>query len=319
MNFVHKTVTLLLVFSTALQSVGFKKASADIPLDVIHVGEEKNDEDILSFLKFNDELEIKSMNDTHVHTKTKNVIKASQMPGFISTSTEDEEIEVVSDVQYDIGQGEMIIDMSFMQDDTLLDTITINTTIFYDEDGEIDGEFEYEGVSYSVSEVLDNYESSSLDNSFAISTAVIIGLVAGAIIGGVTGAVISYSKYNTIKWRYVVGGAVVGTFFGGAAGYGVGLMYGGTVAMSSSVASVARNPSSLKITKTVQNHLSKRPYIHNSTLVSEIIKAVKPTRDAYLNNGLKWVAPGTHNGTKGVWELVIDMNSKTIVHYLFRK
>lgn len=315
----HKIVTLLLVFSTALQSIGIKKTSAEIPLDFIRVEGEKNEDNILNFLKYNDELEVESMNDTYVHTKTKNIIKASQMPGLISTSTEDEEIEVVSDVQYDIEQGEMTIDMSFMQDDALLDTITINTTIFYNEDGEIDGEFEYEGVNYNVAEVLDNYESSSLDNSFAISTAVIIGLVAGAIIGGVTGAVISYSKYNTIKWRYVVGGAVVGAAFGGAAGYGVGLMYGGTVAMSSSVASIARNPSSLKITKTVQNHLSKRPYIHNSTLVSEIIKAVKPTRDAYLNNGLRWVAPGTYNGTKGIWELVIDMNSKTIVHYLFRK
>lgn len=47
--------------------------------------------------------------------------------------------------------------------------------------------------------------------------------------------------------------------------------------------------------------------------------SVKPVADKYLVNGLRWVSPGTLNGTKGVWELVIDMNTRTIVHFLFRK
>ena len=99
--------------------------------------------------------------------------------------------------------------------------------------------FVYEGVEYNVREVLAIYDTNIIIETFAISTAVIIGLVAGAIIGGVTGAVISYNKYHTIKWRYVVGGAVIGAVFGGATGYGVGLMYGGTVSMTAAVSRIA--------------------------------------------------------------------------------
>ena len=75
----------------------------------------------------------------------------------------------------------------------------------------------------------------------------------------------------------------------------------------------------LKVTQTVANHIKSRSYINSRLLVSEIIKSVKPVADKYLVNGLRWVSPGTLNGTKGVWELVIDMNTRTIVHFLFRK
>lgn len=40
--------------------------------------------------------------------------------------------------------------------------------------------------------------------------------------------------------------------------------------------------------------------------------------DSSLKNGLKWVVNGTYNDSSGVWELVVDTTTNTIVHFLFR-
>lgn len=32
---------------------------------------------------------------------------------------------------------------------------------------------------------------------------------------------------------------------------------------------------------------------------------------------LRWDIPGTLNGTKGTWELVIDVDTETVLHFLF--
>ena len=34
-------------------------------------------------------------------------------------------------------------------------------------------------------------------------------------------------------------------------------------------------------------------------------------------NALRWDIPGTLNGTKGTWELVIDVDTETVLHFLF--
>lgn len=278
------------------------------------------DEDLLDYTKFNDSIEVLDSSEDYARVITKDEISKDQFSEISEVTPSSETIEVIADTEYHIDDEIMSINLEFIDNNKVIENIRIEANVMYDLEGNIEGSFVYDGVKYDIAEVLSmQHEGEMLIETFAVSTALIVGLVAGAVIGGVTGAVISYNKYNTIKWRYVVGGAVIGAAFGAATGYGVGLMHGGTVSMTSAVSNVAKNPSNLKITKTVANHIPKRSYINSKLLVSEIIKSVRPTKDVSLKNGLRWVTPGTHNGTKGVWELVIDMDSKTIVHYLFRK
>lgn len=63
-----------------------------------------------------------------------------------------------------------------------------------------------------------------------------------------------------------------------------------------------------------------RPYMNKGsrTIIKEIMKAGKLVKDTFLNDGLKWNVEGKFNGRKGVWELVIDRESNTVVHYLFK-
>lgn len=41
--------------------------------------------------------------------------------------------------------------------------------------------------------------------------------------------------------------------------------------------------------------------------------------DKTAANCYKWKVPGTMNKTKGVWELVVNTKTKTVVHFLFKK
>jgi hypothetical protein len=84
--------------------------------------------------------------------------------------------------------------------------------------------------------------------------------------------------------------------------------------------------------QTVQNHMNdiikkgankgelSRPYIDtNGTnlLIDEIMEAASPVKDIVLNKGLRWDVPGSFRGSKGIWELVVDLDSNTIVHFNF--
>lgn len=44
-----------------------------------------------------------------------------------------------------------------------------------------------------------------------------------------------------------------------------------------------------------------------------------PKRHYQLANTDKWISSGEYNGTKGVWELVVNTKIKTVYHILFRK
>lgn len=59
------------------------------------------------------------------------------------------------------------------------------------------------------------------------------------------------------------------------------------------------------------------PYINSNQTIQSIIDGGNPIKDTILSNGLKWNVSGTFRGTSGTWELVIDMDSNTIVHFLF--
>ncbi|GJM72462.1 hypothetical protein HMSSN036_46780 [Paenibacillus macerans] len=92
------------------------------------------------------------------------------------------------------------------------------------------------------------------------------------------------------------------------------------------------NAENLKMSKTVQNHMNdiikkgpnkgdlSRPYIDSNgttLLTREIMNAGTPVRDASLKNGLRWDVVGTFRGSTGKWQLVIDLDSNTIVHFNF--
>ncbi|WBW98146.1 hypothetical protein [Oceanirhabdus sp. W0125-5] len=103
--------------------------------------------------------------------------------------------------------------------------------------------------------------------------------------------------------------------------------------------------SDLKFTKTAQNHIndvyksdkiykigedafqtkfykgeSTRPYVEKGTslLLDSIMNAKSPISDpGGIVNGLRWDVPGSFAGKEGVWELVVNGDTNTIVHFLF--
>ncbi|NLJ15777.1 MAG: RHS repeat-associated core domain-containing protein [Clostridiales bacterium] len=84
------------------------------------------------------------------------------------------------------------------------------------------------------------------------------------------------------------------------------------------VNNLIKNASNLKYSKTALNHMSSRPYMKSTITIQNIMKAGKPVADSSLKSGLKWVVKGAFNGKSGTWELVVDVATNTIVHYLFR-
>lgn len=65
--------------------------------------------------------------------------------------------------------------------------------------------------------------------------------------------------------------------------------------------------------------MSSRPYMKSISTIKNIMQAANPVADKSLKSGLKWVVKGSYNNKSGVWELVIDVSKKTIVHFLFKK
>ena len=51
--------------------------------------------------------------------------------------------------------------------------------------------------------------------------------------------------------------------------------------------------------------------------MNEIINSGTPIPDSSLPSGLKWNVPGYMGGTPGMWELVLDQDTKRIMHFAF--
>lgn len=43
-----------------------------------------------------------------------------------------------------------------------------------------------------------------------------------------------------------------------------------------------------------------------------------PVKDQFISNGLKWIVHGSFRGTDGFWELVVDLDTNTVIHLLFK-
>jgi len=174
----------------------------------------------------------------------------------------------------------------------------------------------WNGFAYCENEPVDYVDP---EGKIALLTCVLIGAGIGLIIGASTGALISYNRFQSIKWRYVLVGGIFGIAIGALTGYGVGVAIGATasstVGLSSLASNLARNVSKLKYSKTIEGYVKTRKYYKYTSIIKHIIQAATPVKDG--KTALKWVVPGTINGTKGVWELVINPSTKVIYHFLF--
>ncbi len=86
------------------------------------------------------------------------------------------------------------------------------------------------------------------------------------------------------------------------------------------------NVDNIKMTETVRRHLdditkrgeSSRPYMNSKLLLKEIIESGMPKVDPRgVATALRWDVAGTFRGRKGVWELVVDTKTNTILHFNF--
>lgn len=71
-------------------------------------------------------------------------------------------------------------------------------------------------------------------------------------------------------------------------------------------------------TNTVEGNAASRPYINSPLTIQEIEATGKGVPDpGGLPNALRYDVPGTYNGSRGTYQLVIDPKTNTVYHFLF--
>jgi hypothetical protein len=85
--------------------------------------------------------------------------------------------------------------------------------------------------------------------------------------------------------------------------------------------------SNLNWSRTVLNHSRDtkksgdlvRPYNESGLTAQEIMRGSTPKPDPQgVPTALRWDTPGSMNGSNGTWELVVDTQTNTVVHFLFK-
>jgi hypothetical protein len=72
------------------------------------------------------------------------------------------------------------------------------------------------------------------------------------------------------------------------------------------------------LTRTVAGKLAERPYLNSPLTLREIMAAGKPISDpGGVAGALRWDVPGAFRGSAGTWQLVVDPQSNTVLHWLF--
>jgi hypothetical protein len=62
-----------------------------------------------------------------------------------------------------------------------------------------------------------------------------------------------------------------------------------------------------------------RPYLNSPMTLREIMAAGKPIADPRgFPGAVRYDVPGAFRGSEGTWELVVQPESKTVLHWLFR-
>jgi hypothetical protein len=95
-------------------------------------------------------------------------------------------------------------------------------------------------------------------------------------------------------------------------------------------ARVVPRATDLRLSGTVEGHLTDvvsrgpfrgqlaRPFTNNRLLMQEIMDARPPIPDPHgVPGALRWDVPGTFRGSNGTWELVVDTNTNTVLHFNF--
>lgn len=98
--------------------------------------------------------------------------------------------------------------------------------------------------------------------------------------------------------------------------------------MGEAAGAAGMDAAELTMTRTVEQHLAEyakdgtlaRPYGDSRLTLQEIMRGGEPVPDpGGVPGALRWDVPGAVNGTSGTWELVVDPENKTILHFLFRR
>lgn len=269
--------------------------------------------------------------------KTFDLSDYSEVDLVSETTVSDASVKVKFCFSYDSEFGNVSISANSTDNSETVELDKICGFAFYNEKGEIDACLDVEGEIVLLSEMqnLGMIENCGLFKKLLAAAAAVVtvaavaavcvatcgaglgaviaaGAIAGGITGGVAGGIISYSEYGKLDWKWVAGGVVIGAALGTATVWGVGTAMGCT---NGSASYLSKN---FKFSNTVTNHLAERPYSNSQLLAKEIMKSATPVADpGGIAGGLKWVVPGSFNGTLGTWELVYDTVNNLIVHFLF--
>jgi RHS repeat-associated protein len=130
----------------------------------------------------------------------------------------------------------------------------------------------------------------------------------GGLANDVAGAYHSCKESGPCKAVAGVGAAIAGGWLvEGAATIG-GALFGG-----------AEDAAGFQLTKTVADHAASRPFVNSQLLVREIMNAAEGVPDPQgVAGALRWDVPGAFNKSEGIWELVVHMDTKTILHFMFQ-
>jgi RHS repeat-associated protein len=73
------------------------------------------------------------------------------------------------------------------------------------------------------------------------------------------------------------------------------------------------------LTRTVAGKLAERPYLNSPLTLREIMAAGRPIPDpGGVAGALRWDVPGAFRGSAGTWELVVNPQTNTVLHWLFK-
>ena len=73
----------------------------------------------------------------------------------------------------------------------------------------------------------------------------------------------------------------------------------------------------LDFSNTVSGH-GNRPYQYSKLLINEIINSSEPIQDPQGTNALYWEVDGSFNNSNGTYELLIDPETNTVWHFVYK-